>query len=29
MLSKEITVKKHEIPSTWSIEAADFVTKVR
>jgi hypothetical protein len=28
-MSKQIQVKKTEIPEGWSIEGADFVNKVR
>lgn len=27
ILSKQIQIKKHEIPRNWSIEAADFINK--
>jgi len=29
MLAKEIFIKNHEIPKAWSMEAADFINKVR
>jgi hypothetical protein len=27
ILSKQVQIKRHEIPSGWSIEAADFINK--
>lgn len=29
ILSKQIAIKKSDIPHGWSIEAADFINKVR
>jgi serum/glucocorticoid-regulated kinase 1/serum/glucocorticoid-regulated kinase 2 len=29
ILSKQVAIKKHEIQKGWSIEAADFINKVR
>ena len=29
IIAKEIQVKKHEIPEGWSVEAADFVNRVK
>jgi hypothetical protein len=28
ILSKQVQIRKNEIPENWSIEAADFVNKV-
>ena len=28
ILAKQVSVKKHEIPDGWSVEAADFINKV-
>lgn len=29
ILSKQIQIKKNEIPKGWSLEAADFINKVK
>ena len=29
ILAKQVQVKRHEIPANWSVEAADFVNKVK
>ena len=28
-MSKQVQIKKQDIPSDWSIEAADFINRVR
>ncbi len=29
ILSKQVQIRKHEIPESWSYEAADFINKVK
>lgn len=29
ILAKQVQVKRHEIPEGWSLEAANFINKVR
>ena len=29
VLAKQVQIKKNEIPEGWSIEAADFINRVR
>jgi len=29
ILAKQVQIKKNEVPKGWSLEAADFINKVR
>jgi len=28
ILSKQVSIKKHEVPSGWTVQAADFINKL-